>query len=153
VGPGSVEVSPPELSYRLGQVVTLTANPQPGMIFYSWSGDLVSFDNPATITMDGDKLVTATFSEPISYTLTVDTVGQGVVLVDPNLEKYPHRTWVSLSAVPNPGWVFAGWSGALVGMDNPANLMMTADSNVIAAFTKVDPKTDATKIFLPVGLK
>jgi hypothetical protein len=153
VGPGSVEVSPPELSYRCGQVVTLTANPQPGMIFYSWSGDLVSFNNPVTITMDGDKTITATFSVPVSYTLTVNTVGQGVVLKDPNLEKYPHRTWVSLSAVPNPGWVFAGWSGALVGVDNPANLMITADSNVIAAFTKVDPKTDATKIYLPVGLK
>jgi uncharacterized repeat protein (TIGR02543 family) len=153
VGSGSVVESPPGLSYKLGQVVALTANPQPGMIFYSWSGDLVSFDNPATITMDGDKRVTATFSLPISYTLRVDTLGQGVVLVDPSLDKYPHRSWVSLSAVPNTGWVFAGWSGTLVGTDNPANLMMTADSKLTATFTKLDPKTDATKIFLPVGLK
>jgi uncharacterized repeat protein (TIGR02543 family) len=153
VGPGSVEVSPPEMSYRCGQVVTLTANPQPGKIFYSWSDDLASFNNPATITMDGDKLVTATFQQPVSWTLTVDTMGQGVVLADPELDKYPHRTWVSLSAVPNPGWVFAGWSGALGGTDNPANFMITADSNITASFTKLDPKTDATKIFLPVGLK
>jgi uncharacterized repeat protein (TIGR02543 family) len=80
-------------------------------------------------------------------------MGQGEVLADPGMDKYPHRTWVSLSAVPNTGWVFAGWSGALVGTENPANLMMTADSNITAAFTKLDPKTDATKIFLPVGLK
>jgi hypothetical protein len=153
VGSGSVVEFPIGWVYKLGQVVTLNANPQPGMIFYSWGGDLVSFNNPATITLDGDKLVTATFSTPISYTLTVDTMGQGVVLKDPNLDRYPHRTWVSLSAVPNPGWVFAGWSGALVGMDNPANFIMTADSNITAAFTKPDPKTDATKIFLPVGLK
>jgi hypothetical protein len=153
VGSGSVVESPTGPSYKLGQQVSLTANPDPGLIFYNYSGDLVSFNNPETIMMDGDKLVTAIFQQPVSYTLTVDTIGQGEVLMDPSLDNYPHRTWVSLSAVPNPGWVFAGWSGALVGMDNPANFMITADSNIIAAFTKVDPKTDPTKIFLPVGLK
>jgi hypothetical protein len=153
VGSGLVVESPSGPLYKLGQQVSLTANPEEDQIFYSWSGDLVSFNNPETITMDGDKTVTATFQGPISWTLNVDTMGQGEVLADPGMDKYPHRTWVSLSAVPNTGWVFAGWSGALVGTENPANLMMTADSNITAAFTKLDPKTDATKIFLPVGLK
>jgi hypothetical protein len=40
----------------------------------------------------------------------------------------------------------------IVGTDSHVDLMMTADSIVIAAFTKQDPKTDATKIYLPVGL-
>jgi uncharacterized repeat protein (TIGR02543 family) len=153
VGSGSVVESPTGPLYKLGQVVTLNANPEEDIIFYSWRGDLVSFNNPTTITMDGDKTIIATFQQPISWTLTVDTMGQGEVLADPGMDKYPHRTWVSLSAVPNPGWVFAGWTGALGGTDNPVNLMMTADSNITASFTKLDPKTDATKIFLPLGLK
>jgi hypothetical protein len=55
VGSGSVVESPSGPLYKLGQQVSLTANPEEDQIFYSWSGDLVSFNNPATITMDGDK--------------------------------------------------------------------------------------------------
>lgn len=71
VGVGSVAVAPgatygPEdvpvtVTYDKGDVVTLTASPAAGWVFYIWAGDLVSRDNPVTLTLDQDKRVAAIF--------------------------------------------------------------------------------------------
>jgi len=62
VGSGSVALSPAGGVYDEGTVVTLTAMPNAGYQFSSWSGDLSGSTNPATITMNADKNVTATFT-------------------------------------------------------------------------------------------
>ncbi|MFP4164826.1 MAG: family 43 glycosylhydrolase [Chitinispirillaceae bacterium] len=62
-GEGSVDRSPSSSGYEEGTSVTLTAQPQAGWEFHSWSGEGVnSSDNPLAITMDSDKTVTALFS-------------------------------------------------------------------------------------------
>ena len=48
--------------YEPGKLVTLTASPAGGYTFSHWSGDLGGSQNPAQITMDGDKSITAHFS-------------------------------------------------------------------------------------------
>ena len=58
---GSVTLSPTGGSYASGTVVTLNAVAATGYIFYGWSGDVSGSTNPATITMNGNKFVTATF--------------------------------------------------------------------------------------------
>jgi uncharacterized repeat protein (TIGR02543 family) len=135
-GAGSVQESPEGLTYRYGQPVILTATPDPGQIFFEWSGDLTGYDNPATLTMDGDKVVTASFSEPIFYSLAINTNGEGSVNVDPEQDEYLHGTRVTLSAVPVSGWVFNGWSGDLAGSDNPVTITMNEDKVITASFTK-----------------
>lgn len=60
-GSGSVTVNPSGGVYNPGTVVTLTATPAFGFQFSGWSGDLSSASNPATITMTGNKTVTAVF--------------------------------------------------------------------------------------------
>ena len=62
-GAGSVTLDPPGGVYDEGTVVSLTATPEAGWVFSGWSGDLNGSDNPASITMDGNKTVTATFSD------------------------------------------------------------------------------------------
>ncbi len=52
------------------------------MAAYDWqfngcSGDLVSANNPATITMNSDKAVTATFSNKVYSTCTASTAFVG----------------------------------------------------------------------------
>jgi hypothetical protein len=42
---------------------------------------------------------------------------------------------VTLTAVPSPGYLFAGWSGALTGAANPATVAMTGVKSVTAGFT------------------
>jgi len=62
-GPGNVTLDPSGGSYTEGQTVTLTAAAsEVGWVFEGWSGDLSGSNSPDTITMDGDKIVTAIFS-------------------------------------------------------------------------------------------
>jgi hypothetical protein len=69
-GGGSIEISPNKTSYAEGEVVTITANPEPNFEFNHWEGDLDGTENPATITMDADKDITAVFVETVSAAKT-----------------------------------------------------------------------------------
>jgi uncharacterized repeat protein (TIGR02543 family) len=60
---GNGTVTPvPAAPYLYGAVVTLTANANLNWAFSGWSGDLTGTTNPITITLTGDKVVTATFA-------------------------------------------------------------------------------------------
>jgi hypothetical protein len=61
--------------YYDGDIVQLTAVPETGWSFTEWGGDLDGSANPASITMDGNKSVTATFTIN-TYTITA-TAGNG----------------------------------------------------------------------------
>ncbi len=63
-GSGSVSCSPDNATYAEGTSVELTAEPESGWEFDSWSGDGVSgSDNPLTITMNSARSITAVFSD------------------------------------------------------------------------------------------
>jgi pectate lyase/pectin methylesterase-like acyl-CoA thioesterase len=92
--------------------------------------------NPATLTMDGNKAVTATFTQ-IFYTLQTNTVGSGTVTVNPPGTTQPALSTVTLDALAAFGWQFAGWSGGATGTDNPTSVVMNADTTVTATFTRI----------------
>jgi len=62
-----------------GTIVQLTATPANGWSFAGWSEDLTGKNNPENITMNNNKVVTATFTQnpPTLYTLTINYVYQG----------------------------------------------------------------------------
>jgi chitodextrinase len=62
-GSGTVDLQPAGGFYSEGSTVTLTPVPSSGWSFLSWSGDLAGADDPAILTVDADKSVTATFVE------------------------------------------------------------------------------------------
>src|SRR5512139_284613 len=138
VGSGSVARVPDQVSYVSGSVVSLTATPVAGWSFSGWSGDLIGSVNPASVTMDGNKVVTATFTEnpPVTYSLTVSVVGSGSVVRVPDQVSYVSGSVVSLTATPVAGWTFSGWSGDLTGSVNPATLVIDANPSVTATFTQ-----------------
>jgi lysyl endopeptidase len=139
VGQGSITLNPPGGTYDEGTVVTLTAVPASGWQFDGWSGDLTGTTNPTTITMNSNKTVTATFSEVTvtQYTLTVNTVGQGTVTLNPPGGTYNEGTVVTLTATPSSGWQFDNWSGDLSGTQNPITITMNDDKTVTANFSEV----------------
>ncbi|MGH7452257.1 MAG: InlB B-repeat-containing protein, partial [bacterium] len=63
IGSGSVALDPPGGIYNAGTVVTLTPQSGAGFQFSGWSGALSGSANPATIAMNSDKSVTATFEK------------------------------------------------------------------------------------------
>jgi peptide/nickel transport system substrate-binding protein len=71
VSSGTVTVNPAGGTYDYGTVVTLTASPGTGWHFVSWSGDATGTALTTTVTMDGNKTVTATFAINTG-TLTID---------------------------------------------------------------------------------
>jgi uncharacterized repeat protein (TIGR02543 family)/uncharacterized repeat protein (TIGR01451 family) len=133
VGNGDLDKNPDKSYYSCYEPVTLTAEADPGWDFIDWSGDLVSTNNPETISMTGSRVITGTFVE--AYTLTINKNGNGTVTKDPDQTTYRYGDVVALTATADPGWTFAGWSGALSGTDNPATLTITGDTSVTATFT------------------
>ena len=59
---GSVSVYQKRESYTPGTGVVLQAVPDEGYIFSHWEGDLTGNENPTSIIMDDDKVITAVFS-------------------------------------------------------------------------------------------
>ncbi len=60
-GLGQVEVSPATNRFVAGTVATLRAIPEPGFRFVGWAGDAGGEADLVAVTMDGSKLVTASF--------------------------------------------------------------------------------------------
>lgn len=84
-----------------------------------------------------------------THTLTVTVVGGGSVTKNPSLASYAHGDSVQLTAVPDSGWAFTGWSGDTSGTGNPITLVMTADKAVTAAFA--DTAGPAVLVVAPNG--
>lgn len=130
---GTVAKNPDQATYNDGDTVELTATPNAGCTFTGWSGDLSGSTSPATITMDGNKNVTASFDCPPAYTLTITATG-GTVAKNPDQSTYADGDTVELTATPDANCTFTGWSGDLSGATNPATITMDADKAVTASF-------------------
>jgi uncharacterized repeat protein (TIGR02543 family) len=134
---GTVAKSPDNATYTYGEVVQLTAAPAAGWTFVSWSGAATGTANPVEVTMDGDKSVTANYSQN-EYTLTVDIVGNGSVSRNPDQDTYLYGDSVQLTAAAASGWIFDSWSGDLTGSANPASITMDGNKTVTATFTSTN---------------
>jgi uncharacterized repeat protein (TIGR02543 family) len=102
-------------------------------MFDHWSGDASGTSPIITITMDGNKSVTAHFTQK-QFTLTITIDGQGSVIKEPNQTAYAYNTVVQLTAVPDTNWVFSNWSGDLTGNKNPDTITMNSNKTVTAHF-------------------
>ncbi|MDF2157820.1 HYR domain-containing protein [Algoriphagus sp. CAU 1675] len=70
------------------------------------------------------------------YTLTTSVVGEGIIVRDPNQNQFLDGNTVSLNPIPAEGWSFVQWSGDATGSDNPLQLSMDADKQVVAEFVE-----------------
>jgi uncharacterized repeat protein (TIGR02543 family) len=68
--PEASHKNPDKAKYTYGQQVQLTATANPGCTFNNWSGDATGSTNSVTVTIDGNKTVTANFTELIGLDLT-----------------------------------------------------------------------------------
>jgi peptidoglycan/xylan/chitin deacetylase (PgdA/CDA1 family) len=86
--------------------------------------------------MLGDIPLPGTMIPPQQYLLVANVSGNGMVTKSPDQASYNSGTLVQLTAIPDPGWSFDGWTGDLNGMTNPANITMNANKAVSATFTQ-----------------
>jgi len=137
-GSGSVTKNPSQATYPYGTVVQLTAIANTGWTFSSWSGNLSGSTNPRSITMNGNKSVTAHFTQN-QYTLTITLDGSGSVTKTPNQATYSYGQVVTLTAVAGTGYMFSSWTGDLAGTQNPTTITMNGNKAVTAHFQDSAP--------------
>ncbi len=115
-----------------GGSATCTASPKTGYDFSNFSGACTgSVCKLSNVT--GDKGVTANFSlKTYRITGTATPVAGGAVICTPN--PVPHGAGAVCTASANPGWTFAGFSGACTG-PNCVLSNVTAAKSVTAKFT------------------
>ena len=123
-------------TFASGTQVSLTATPTSGYSFSGWSTG--STANPLTVTLNSNTTITANFQVILnSYTLTV-TAGEGGSVSTEGGE-YDEGTEVTITATPDEGYEFMGWSDGKLNITNTfninSNINITADFEIIT----VDP--------------
>jgi len=107
-------VSSPGGTYNEGSKIIVTATPDGMYLFKEWSDG--STQNPREITITSNLTLKASFVKK-TYPLAVTVEGEGTVQEEVIIQgstsetTYNAGTTVRLTATPNEGWVFAGWSG------------------------------------------
>ncbi len=87
------------------------------------------------------------------YTLVIDTVGRGSVSRQPDQASYHYGDAVTLTAAPDPGWTFGGWSGDLPGSADSAMVTLDSNKTVTATFTPEWMPISNNVIYLPILMK
>lgn len=82
-----------------------------------------------------------TDSVEVEYSLAVASSGQGTVQINPNKPTYQNGEIVTLTAIPDSGYQFAGWSGDASGTANPIQITMDSNKSVTTFFELVEPGT------------
>ena len=123
--------------YTCGTVVDLVAEAETCYVFVNWTGDVASSTSPTTtVTMDGDKTVTANFVL-IGYELTVaSTTGGEVTTPGEGTVIYGCGSVVGLVAEADPGYMFVDWTGDVANYLSPTTTVtMNGNKTVTANFT------------------
>jgi hypothetical protein len=124
-----------------------------GMIFYTLDGSVPDFNaNQYTgqFTLWQSSTVRAIayssdFSQSVlsdslavtiipTFYIYLQTPGGGTITLNPNTGAYTNGASVTVTAAPNSGWTFMGWSGDLAGTNPVATLIVNGNMNVQGQF-------------------
>lgn len=129
-------VSPASGEYDEGTEVQVQATANENWVFDGWQGDQTGSQNPMTVTMDADKMVSALFVKR-QYPLTINYDGEGTVtetVVPTKMTDYEHGTVVELEANPGTGHNFGRWTGDVESTDNPVQITVDGPKEVTIIF-------------------
>lgn len=130
-------------SYTAGSQVTITATPVSGYQFTGFTGSVNSSSNPVTVTMNNAMTETANFV-PITtqYQLTTSVSPAGAGATSPSCPggcMYGGGANVTLTATPNAGYSFSGFSGTVNSSSNPLTVTMNNAVTEAANFASTPP--------------
>jgi len=126
-------------TYLFDSPVTLTAYPAAGYHFVAWGmGKLpISTDNPYSFKATGTRVMWARFEQNVYTIAAAASPAEGGTVTGGGT--YTHGDSVTLTAVPNPGYIFINWTENGLPVPDAANsYTFTADSerNLVANFVQ-----------------
>ncbi|MEZ5485678.1 MAG: hypothetical protein R3F01_11040 [Lysobacteraceae bacterium] len=128
--------------FPIGATATLTAIVEPGSSFAGWGGDC-SGTGDCVLQMSEPRNVTASFSTTDKH-LDVSVSGNGTVTSSPaGIDcgavcgaNFADGTSVTLTAAPEPGYVFNGWTGCSSTNGSICRVLMDQQREVAATFVE-----------------
>jgi len=99
---------------------------------------------PLTANDTGPEWMVAGLPVVLSYV----TVGAGTVRLDPAGGVYEPGTVVTLTAIPDSGWKFAGWQGDVTSASPSLSIVMDGDKWLAAVFVEDRPALFALSVYV-----
>lgn len=72
------------------------------------------------------------------YSVEVKQIGEGEIIISPDKEYYAKNDKVKIGAIPNSNYLFYAWDEVWVGLNNPLELTVNDNLNILAYFTEKD---------------
>lgn len=138
-----------------GSVVNLSAAPVAGHFFAGWSGDC-SGVGACQVTVNAARTVNAQFELAPAYSLAVTRTGTGAGTVTGTpagiacgvtcAVAFPQNTVITLSAVPDPGQTFTGWTGSGCSGTGSCVVTVTGAMAVSAGFARAGQASQVVSV-------
>ncbi len=147
-GSGSVTTNPLLSLYPYGSTVRLSAVPANSNTFFRLWGGAAAGNTVSPldfIVTNASPAISAVFSALSggNFSLTLQTVGPGSVIRNPVASSYTSGSAVTLTATPNAGFIFQGWTGDATSLANPLLVTMNSSKFITANFGTTPPVTNA----------
>ena len=136
---GGIVLDPAHGPYAYGSTVRLVGVPATAKYFDRWFS---AFTGPTNSPLDyvvvtNNPVISAFFGNLLAgnFTLTTLLNGPGTVTRSPCANYYASNAVVTITALPNQDYNFAGWSGSASGAQNPLAVTMNSNKVITASFS------------------
>ena len=139
-GGGSVVFQPdqPADGYPVNQSTSVLATAQTGYVFSHWTGDLAGSDNPRTILVSDNKVISALFNPTVTVHCSPSEAGS-VDLEPQSSNGYAAGTRVTITARAPKGYQFSGWEGDASGSAISITIAVDGPRTITARFVEQSP--------------
>jgi len=147
-GNGQVTLTPATGPYAYGSVVRLEGIPGTGSYFGAWGNAALGSVNPLYFTVTNANPTVSSIFAPLAanqVALTLTVTGRGQVGANPAGNAFTTGQQVTITATPDAGQSFLGWSGGATGTQNPLTVTLNQSTVINAAFSGGTAQLTATK--------
>lgn len=134
---GRIAVSPDKATYSPGEQAVVTAIPEEGFVIDTWLGDAKGDEDDYTIYFYANRSVNVRFRYAEYFNLNV-TSANGTVNQSVEGVEHPERQKIELTAVPDARYEFVGWTGDVLSDENPLNIRVTSNLNIVANYRELE---------------
>ncbi|MDX9971455.1 MAG: hypothetical protein RBU21_00555, partial [FCB group bacterium] len=142
--PGTAVNTDQVLDCRPDTRLTLAATPAPGFFFDGWEGPAVPQDNPggpataSVLITEPTEILPRFLPEQYEVTATASIPEGAEMVITPSKEHYQYGDPIEISAIPKPGFRFAGWEESIQGASVAVNPWRGIATSSIAAIAKIE---------------